>query len=761
MRTWLLVGFIVSVIVSNTQAAAVGPYPVDAKTLHLWHFDTLSGSNVPDMVTVNPLHLPLVNGATLSLSVDGYGNALNTYDGKTGVAPYAGDAVNEIALSRLMGADGAFTFEAIVRPDMEPGAELTHMEIICAESDGANDVRGFQFRIQDGGTMLRFQSLAGSVLSFDAPITYTAGRWYHAAVTYDGNANTPGNLKLYWTELGTATAAQQVGSTTFNLTADLTGTVMSKFAIGNELRTTGGIGTENFEGLIDEVRISNIARTAGDMMLRSSTPWARNPIPANSQKFVNPAVTTKLVWNTAELAGVTKHYLYLVEGEPNMAVNPMVITDTTEPIEASISGLKTDTIYYWRVDESIHNSTPADPNTVTGPVWFFETVKSVPVITANPQNVSVKVSETAVFSAAFESLTMPTVSWYKAGTPDILLVSQTGPGTRTSGDLTVTVASLGSGSFTATLSVANTKISDEAYYYCSVTNSSAETQTTLSAGLTVQRLVAYYPFDGNANDAAGTVHGTLRGEPNNILLPGFITGVPNLGQAIQFNGTQYVQLTTEAYPKSSLGGGLEAGTIACWVRVDSINAPAAMILGTHNDGTGPGCQMWLSGTNGQEIHFRLRQNSGDVDMPDVSGTAAAPLAGDGQWHLIAATYEKGAVAQLYLDGKPLGATDAYTSSPTFEPWDYPMIIGANNNRGVVTDFLTGAIDDVKIYNYRLTGLEIADMYLVGKPDAALCLKPYANAYDYDGNCRVDLADFATFASHWLSCGLYPQTACGE
>jgi hypothetical protein len=157
MRTWLLVGFIVSVIVSNTQAAAVGPYPVDAKTLHLWHFDTLSGSNVPDMVTVNPLHLPLVNGATLSLSVDGYGNALNTYDGKTGVAPYAGDAVNEIALSRLMGADGAFTFEAIVRPDMEPGAELTHMEIICAESDGANDVRGFQFRIQDGGTMLRFK----------------------------------------------------------------------------------------------------------------------------------------------------------------------------------------------------------------------------------------------------------------------------------------------------------------------------------------------------------------------------------------------------------------------------------------------------------------------------------------------------------------------------------------------------------------------------------------------------------------------------
>jgi hypothetical protein len=761
MRTWLLIAFMACLIVSNTQAAAVGPYPVDAQTLHLWHFDALSGAIVPDMATVDPLHLPLVNGATLTSSVDGYGNALNTYDGKTGVAPYAGDAVNAIALSRLTGANGAFTFEAIVRPDMAPGAEPTHMEIICAESDGANEVRGFQFRIQDGGTALRFQSLAGSVLAFDAPITYTAGQWYHVAVTYDGNANTPGNLKLYWTALGTATSAQQVGSTTFNLTADLTGTVMSRFAIGNELRTTGGIGTENFEGLIDEVRISKIARTPGDMMLRSSTPWARNPVPVNGQKLVDPAVTTKVAWNTAELAGVTGHYLYLVEGEPNMAVNPTVITDLTEPIEASISGLKTDKVYYWRVDESINNSAPADANTVTGPVWFFETVKSVPAITANPRNVSLNASETAVFSAKFDSLTTPTASWYKVGTPDVLLGSQTGTGTKTSGDFTVAVTSLGGGSFAATLSVANVEISDEAYYYCSVTNGSSETKTTLSAGLTVKRLVAHYPFDGNANDAAGTVHGTLRGEPNDISLPGFITGVPNLGQAIEFDGTQYVQLTTEAYPKSGLGAGLEAGTIACWVRVNTFNTATAMILGTHNDGTGPGCQMWLAGTNGQQINFRLRQNAGDADMPYVSGTAAAPLAGDGQWHLIAATYEKGSVGQLYLDGLPFGATDTYTSSPAFEPWDYPMIIGANNNRGVVTDFLDGAIDDVKVFNYRLTGLEIADMYLVGKPDASLCLKPYENAFDYDGNCRVDLADFATFASHWLSCGRYPESTCGE
>lgn len=760
MKRWLSMAFMVCFVVSMAQAGAVGPLPADADTLHLWHFDTTTSTGVPDMVAANPLHLPLVNGAALAVSANGYANALNTYDGKTGVAPYAGDAVNTVAISRLTGADGAFTFEAIVRPDMAPGAEPTHMQIICGEGDGANEVRGFQFRIQDGGTTLRFQSLAGSVLAFDAPITYTAGQWYHTAVTYDGNPNTAGNLKLYWTELGTANVAQQVGSTTFILTADLTGTVTTRFAVGNELRTTNGIGTENFEGLIDEVRISGIARTPGDMMFGSAIPWARNPVPANGQKSV-AQTTNKLVWDTAQLDNVTGHYLYLVEGEPNLAVNPVVVADLTDPIEASVSGLKTDKVYYWRVDESVNNSSPSDPNTVIGTIWSFETVKSVPAITANPQDTSVNASETAVFAAEFSSLTTPTVSWYKAGTPDVLLGSQTGTGTKTNGDFTVAVTSLGDGSFSTTLSVANAEISDEAYYYCSVTNGSSETKTTLSASLTVKRLVAYYPFDGNANDAAGTVHGTLKGEPNDIVLPGFINGVPNLGQAIEFDGTQYVQLTTEAYPKSGPGAALEAGTVSCWVRIDAFSTATAMVLGTHNDGNGPGCQMWFSGTGGQQINFRLRQNTGDTDMPHVSGTTATTLVGDGQWHLITATYEKGSVGQLYLDGKPFGASDAYASNPTFDPWDYPMIIGANNNRGVVTDFLDGAVDDVKIFNYRLTGMEIADMYLVGKPDAVLCLMPYENAFDFDGNCRVDIVDFATFASKWLSCGRYPESTCGE
>ena len=757
MKNYLMCMVCMCIMGAGALAVPVGPYPADPNTLHLWHFDTASSAIVSDMIAADPLDLPLVNKATLTASTAEFGNALNTYDGITGVAPYAGDAVNAVAMSRLTGSDGAFTFEAIVRPDMAPGAEPSHMEIICGESDGANDVRGFQFRIQDGGTTLRFQSLAGSIIAFDAPITYSAGQWYHAAVTYNGNANTAGNLKLFWTELGTATAAQQVGGNTFNLTADLTGTVMTKFAVGNELRGSGGIGTENFEGLIDEVRISSTARAAGDMMLRSAVPWARNPIPANGQAALNPATTTQVAWDTAEIENVTKHYLYLVENEPNfVGVSPTIVTDLSDPIESAVT-LALDKMYYWRVDESIQDSTANDPNTVTGPVWFFETIKSSPVITADPAETAAFPTETASFEAGFNSFTSPTVSWYKAGDTAVLLASRTGAGITISGDITVVITDLGDGSFTSTLSIGNVEIPDEAEYYCSVTNGSAETETTLSAGLTVKRLLAYYPFDGNANDAVGTVHGTLKNiDPNNEeSLPVFISGVPTLGSAVEFDGTQYVDLSTDAYPKSGLGGGLEAGTILCWVRIDTFTTAASMVLGTHNDGSGPACQMWYGGTDGQQINFRLRQNTGDTGMPYVNGLADTTFVGDGQWHLIAASYEKGSVGRLYVDGEPLGASAAYTASPAFNAWAYPMIIGANNNRGIVTDFLDGAVDDLQIYNYVLETNDIAKIYFEVTGQRP-CINDYPAEYDYDKNCVIDLGDFAVFASQWMLNGFYQE-----
>ena len=81
------------------------------------------------------------------------------------------------------------------------------------------------------------------------------------AVAYDGNEATPSNLSIYWTraEAMRTTAdllIQRQLDTDFPLgTPD--------FAIGNIRRTPSA---SNFVGLIDEVRISDVARAADEFI---------------------------------------------------------------------------------------------------------------------------------------------------------------------------------------------------------------------------------------------------------------------------------------------------------------------------------------------------------------------------------------------------------------------------------------------------------------------------------------------------------------
>ena len=244
-------------------------YTVDADTLHLYHFN----GDTQDAAGTIPLTL---TGATITeASAAGFGTALDTYDGIAGGTRSAGGSANPYAISNFTGSDGAFTFEAIIRPDITLEAlkalgSANHMQIICGEGDSTT-TRGWHFRINNSG-QLQFTKLAGTVEDVFKPAipttgdhAYAVGAWYHAAVTYSGAENTAGNLKLYWTKLDSGvTEAQLLGS--FQMGADLTATVLTKFSIGNELR---GASSENFEGLIDEVRISSIARAPSEMLYYS------------------------------------------------------------------------------------------------------------------------------------------------------------------------------------------------------------------------------------------------------------------------------------------------------------------------------------------------------------------------------------------------------------------------------------------------------------------------------------------------------------
>ncbi len=248
------------------QAADFMPYEVDADTLHLYHFD----GDGTDAVTADPAHLSLYDGAaTNGISISGFDRALNTYDGVTGGGPYTstGAYPGALPITNFIGSDGAFTFEAIIMPMVGPGSIPNHMEIICADSGISAAARAWQFRINTGGNLEWANIMGGGDLIVPIPTSganaYAAGKWYHVAVTYNGDASDAGSLRLYWTKLNSGvTEANLIGMTQGE---DFANNVNVFFCVGNELRAGNGF-TENFEGFIDEVRISRVARAAGEMI---------------------------------------------------------------------------------------------------------------------------------------------------------------------------------------------------------------------------------------------------------------------------------------------------------------------------------------------------------------------------------------------------------------------------------------------------------------------------------------------------------------
>lgn len=265
------------------------PYTVDSNTLHLWHLDEVAGKTMDSVPGGTNLYY-MVSGATMwDPTVAGFKTGLNASAGRganfaavlSALKPSlaAGD---DITLP-YAGADGAFTYEAIVRIGFDPtvvqpnGFQSKAMQIVSGETDGTTD-RIWQFRIVPMGDtntgaapVLEFINVHGQtpVQSIRALLPTGAdanaieqGGWYHVAAAYNGNEGTADNLKLYWTALDPAKASADL-LLSAQMNDDLLENGTCDFAIGNTGRL---VAAENFVGLIDEVRISNIARSAYDFL---------------------------------------------------------------------------------------------------------------------------------------------------------------------------------------------------------------------------------------------------------------------------------------------------------------------------------------------------------------------------------------------------------------------------------------------------------------------------------------------------------------
>ncbi|MEN6307139.1 MAG: LamG-like jellyroll fold domain-containing protein [Anaerohalosphaeraceae bacterium] len=564
------------------------------------------------------------------------------------------------------------------------------------------------------------------------------GATYHVACVYDAATS---EIRLY----------QDGKFVNSSATSHLLSNVGRSFAyIGSSTYR----GDAAFAGKVNEFRIYNRVLNGSELALTYfKGPDTVNPLfiagtdPADGQ--TNVPVNPTLSWVIDPAYAPTAYDLY-VGTDPN-------IIDPNVPNVAAISiikqlGLTTnsyaiptaqtltkDKMYYWRVDAVI------DGVTYQGAGQSFKTIPNAPVFTTNPSYFGFFPGETVSMTAVAEDTGggALTLKWYKAGTPAQEVIAD---GTHIMID-TVSDGKI----YTSTLMINAIAKAEAGAYYVTATNTGG-TATSTSGYFICKQLLAYYPFEGNADDAsANGMNGTLATlgtAPNNIL-PTYAAG--KVGQAISLSNTysNYVDLP-DGFDDFRTGI-----TINLWAYPTVAGNWANFIQFSNG---APNNNIFFC-RNGTSTNLQFRTANGTTQLAAVVGNGAIAL---NQWQMFTVTMDQSGVIKLFKNGVLYFYynVDGSTTTPTATIALPIFVTRVNNYIGKSAwgdNYFTGQMDEVRVYNYALTPEEIAARYIADADLASMCLsKP---AYDYTNDCKVTLDDFALFAGQWLDCGLYPASVC--
>jgi uncharacterized protein (TIGR02145 family) len=233
-------------------------------------------------------------------------------------------------------------------------------------------------------------------------------------------------------------------------------------------------------------------------------------------------------------------------------------------------------------------------------------------------------------------------------------------------------------------------------------------------------LVAWYPFNGNANDESGNV--------NNGTVYGAILTTDHLGNsysAYAFNGTgDYIGL-----PYSTLWNfGLGDFTLASWfLSLDGTNDNIIRF----DNGYGP-ASLWGMRVFGVELEF-LCSGTGGAYFPLSSNPVST-----GIWHHTVMVRSSNSLL-IYLDGNLVHTETTPTIGDIQTTGTYYPSIGRLGSFNA--EYFTGDLDDIGIWNRALTEVEIQALYtaeipISGCTDVGSCNFD-ADAVVDDGTCQYE------------------------
>ncbi|GAA3737710.1 hypothetical protein GCM10022225_20730 [Plantactinospora mayteni] len=234
---------------------------------------------------------------------------------------------------------------------------------------------------------------------------------------------------------------------------------------------------------------------------------------------------------------------------------------------------------------------------------------------------------------------------------------------------------------------------------------------------------------GDAVDVSG--HG------NTAALDGSAARVPGrsgVGTALALDGSAAGTVTgpvTLTRPSESAAVPVRTDasfTVAAWARIGAPPGPAEQVVLA---GNGTRTFSYSLSYAGGVDRWRFSMTGADADDPAVSSVPSDAVAVVGKWTHLAGVYDASTrTLTLYVDGVPQNTTTTLTTG--FDAAT-DTTIGKRRWNGADDGFFTGAVDDVRIYDYLETPATLAQLAVPLQPAITF---PNGTVVDVGGQLTV-------------------------
>ncbi|MCX6122023.1 MAG: FG-GAP-like repeat-containing protein [Ignavibacteriales bacterium] len=262
-------------------------------------------------------------------------------------------------------------------------------------------------------------------------------------------------------------------------------------------------------------------------------------------------------------------------------------------------------------------------------------------------------------------------------------------------------------------------------------------------------LVAWYPFNGNANDESGNGN---NGTVNGATLTTDRLG--NLNNAYSLNGSgDWIDIGN-----TTLCGNSHQLTLSCWAKSPSLASVGAALIQRADD-------RYLGGTATRVFRLEVTPTGqigfGVNNIPPSNGVGVLSQAGsfqyDNYWRHIVATYDDVQGCKIYLNG--IKIVDTILTFGTVSNLSIRTAIGIKYN-SIPSQWFKGVLDDIRIYNRALSETEINSLYHEGGWTSNTAPAIPQNLTAIAGNGQVTLKWSKNTESDFLRYRIYRGTSSG-